>query len=126
MSSSDDIPKLRMSPVETPEQLAHRAERERRAVELQREGGLEQSIVPFRVGSVEFLNAAPLVRGIEDEIILATPAKLAEMLQKDELDAGLVSITDVLFHDRYDVLDSIAIASLGEVQSVFLAHRHPL
>ena len=30
------------------------------------------------------------------------------MLQKDELDAGLVSITEVLFHDRYDVLDSIA------------------
>jgi len=31
-----------------------------------------------------------------------------------------------LMHDRYDVLDSIAIASLGEVQSVFLAHRKPL
>jgi chorismate dehydratase len=31
-----------------------------------------------------------------------------------------------LFHDRYDVLDSMAIASLGEVQSVFLAHRRPV
>ena len=28
--------------------------------------------------------------------------------------------------DRYDVLDGIAVASLGEVQSVFLAHRQPL
>ncbi len=126
MNSSDDIPKLRMAPAETPEQLAHRAERERRAVELQREGRLEQSLAPFRVGSVRFLNAAPLVRGIEDEIILATPANLAEMLQRDELDAGLVSITEVLFHDRYDVLDGMAIASLGEVKSVFLAHRRPL
>src|SRR5580704_16664285 len=126
MSSPDDIPKLRMAPVETPEQLAHRAERERRAAELQREGRLEQSLAPFRVGSVHFLNAAPLVRGIEDEIILATPAKLAEMLRKDELDAGLVSITEVLFNDRYDVLDGIAIASLGEVKSVFLAHQRPL
>lgn len=124
--AADDIPKLRMAPVESAEELAHRAERERRAQELQREGNLEQSLAPFRVGSVPFLNAAPLVRGIEDEIILATPAKLAEMLQKDELDAGLVSITEVLFHDRYDVLDSMAIASLGEVQSVFLAHRRPL
>jgi len=115
-----------MAPVETPEQLAHRAERERRAVELQREGKLEQSLAPFRVGSVNYLNAAPLVRGIEDELILATPAKLAEMLQRDELDAGLVSITEVLFHDRYEVLDGMAIASLGEVQSVFLAHRGPL
>lgn len=115
-----------MASVETPEQLAHRLEREQRAAELQREGRLEQSLAPFRVGSVRFLNAAPLVRGIEDEIILATPSKLAEMLQKDELDAGLVSITEVLFNDRYDVLDGIAIASLGEVQSVFLAHRRPV
>jgi chorismate dehydratase len=126
MNPPDNTPKLRMAPVETPEQLAHRAEREQRALELQREGNLEKSLAPFRVGSVRYLNAAPLVRGIEEEIILATPAKLAEMLQKDELDAGLVSITEVLFHDRYDVLDGMAIASLGEVKSVFLAHRRPL
>jgi predicted solute-binding protein len=126
MSSSDEIPKLRMASVESAEELAHRAEREKRAQELQREGNLEQSLAPFRVGSVPFLNAAPLVRGIEDEVIVATPAKLAEMLQRDELDAGLVSITEVLFHDRYDVLDGMAIASLGEVQSVFLAHRRPV
>jgi len=124
--STDEIPKLRMAPVETAEELAHRAERERRAQDLQRESNLEQSLAPFRVGSVPFLNAAPLVRGLEDELILATPSKLAEMLQKDELDAGLVSITEVLFHDRYDVLDGMAIASLGEVLSVFLAHKHPL
>jgi chorismate dehydratase len=124
--NSDDLPKLRMAPVETPEQLAHRTERENRAVELQRESNLESSLDPFRVGSVRFLNAAPLVRGIEDQIVLATPAKLAEMLRKDELDAGLVSITEVLFNDRYDILDSIAIASLGEVKSVFLAHRRPI
>jgi chorismate dehydratase len=126
MSSGEKIPKLRMAPAETPEQLAQRVEREQRAMDVQREGNLEQSLAPFRVGSVPFLNAAPLVRGIEDEIIIATPAKLAEMLRRDELDAGLVSITEVLFNDRYDVLDSMAIASLGEVQSVFLAHRRPL
>jgi chorismate dehydratase len=126
MNPSDEIPKLRMAPVETPEQLTHRAEREQRAVELQREGFLDKSLAPFRVGSVRFLNAAPLVRGIEDEVILATPAELAEKLRKDELDAGLVSITEVLFNDRYDVLDGMAIASLGEVKSVFLAHRRPV
>src|SRR5246127_449082 len=104
MSDPEKLPKLRMAPVETPEQLAHRVEREQRAVELQREGNLEQSLAPFRVGSVRYLNAVPLTRGLEDEIVLATPAKLAEMLQKDELDAGLVSVVEVLFHDRYDVL----------------------
>src|SRR5208283_3856761 len=80
----------------------------------------------FRIGSVHYLNAAPLTRGIESEIIFATPAKLAEMLRRDELDAALVSITEVLQNDRYDILDGIAIASLGEVYSVLLAHRKPL
>jgi chorismate dehydratase len=80
----------------------------------------------FRIGSVKYLNAAPLTRGIESELIFATPAKLAEMLRRDTLDAALVSITEVLFNDRYDVLDGIAIASLGEVYSVLLAHKKPL
>jgi len=80
----------------------------------------------FRIGSVHYLNAAPLTRGLEGEIVFATPARLAEMLRRDELDAALVSITEVLLHDRYDILDGIAIASLGEVYSVFLAHQKPL
>src|ERR1700679_1662454 len=80
----------------------------------------------FRIGSVKFLNAIPLTRGIESELILAMPAKLAEMLRRDELDAALVSITEVLLNDRYDILDGIAIASLGEVYSVILAHKKPL
>src|ERR1700733_7080275 len=80
----------------------------------------------FRIGSVQYLNAVPLTRGIKSELILATPSKLAEMLRRDELDAALVSITEVLFNDRYDVLDSIAIASFGEVYSVILAHKKPL
>jgi len=58
--------------------------------------------------------------------VFATPSKLAELLQRDELDAALVSITEVLFTDRYDVLDGIAIASLGEVKSVLLAHKRPI
>ena len=81
---------------------------------------------PFRIGSVHYLNAAPLTRGLEDRIIFATPARLAEMLRRDELDAALVSLTEVLLHDRYDILDGVAIASPGEVFSVLLAHRKPL
>lgn len=80
----------------------------------------------FRIGSVKYLNAAPLTRGIESELIFATPARLAEMLRRDELDAALVSVTEVLLTGRYDILDAIAIASLGEVYSVILAHRKPL
>jgi chorismate dehydratase len=126
MMPPDDISKLRMVPPESAEQLARRAERERISTERQREQDLEQSLKPFRVGSVPYLNAAPLMRGIEDDVVLVTPTKLAEMLRQDELDAALVSVTEVLFNDRYDVLDGVAIASLGEVKSVFVAHRYPL
>ena len=80
----------------------------------------------FRIGSVPYLNAAPLTRDLGQELIFATPAKLADLLRRDELDAALVSITEVLLNDRYDILDGIAIASLGEVFSVFLAHKKPL
>jgi chorismate dehydratase len=126
MDFSPTPPKLRMAPPETAEETARRLERERRATNLQRESSLGQSLAPFRVGSVRYLNAVPLTRGVEDEVIFATPSKLAEMLQRDELDAALVSVTEVLFKDRYDVLDGIAIASLGEVKSVLLAHRKPI
>src|ERR1051326_7033384 len=124
--STNGSGKLRMAPLETAEETAHRHEREQRAQSLQREIHLEQSLAPFRVGSVRYLNAVPLTRGLEEEVIFATPSKLAEMLARDELDAALVSVTEVLFTDRYDVLDSIAIASLGEVKSVLLAHKKPI
>jgi chorismate dehydratase len=121
----EELPKLRMAPKESAAELLARVERERRA-ETQRESLLQDSLAGFRVGSVPYLNAAPLTRGIEEQIQHVVPSKLAEMLQRDELDAALVSIVEVLFTGRYDVLDGIAIASLGEVYSVFLAHKKPL
>jgi chorismate dehydratase len=126
MDDSDDIPKLRLAPRETAEEMVHRIQREQRAGHLERETDMEGSLKPFRVGSVPYLNAVPLTRGLEDEIQFVVPSKLAGMLQRDELDAALVSVTEVLFKDRYDVLDGIAVASLGEVVSVILAHRQPL
>jgi len=126
MSSPDDIPKLRISPPESAEDIARRMKREQFIANRERESHLEDSLAPFRVGSVEYLNAVPLTRGIEDQVVFATPARLAELLRRDELDAALVSITETLLTDRYDILDGAAIASLGEVYSVILAHQKPL
>jgi chorismate dehydratase len=126
MDSPENIPKFRMAAPESAEEIARRLKHEQRAVNREREFGLEQSLAPFRVGSVEYLNAVPLTRGIEDQIVFTTPARLAELLRRDELDAALVSITEVLLTDRYDILDGAAIASLGEVFSVLLAHKKPL
>jgi chorismate dehydratase len=126
MNTPDDTPKLRMAPPESAAELARHVEREQRTASRQREFGLEQSLAPFRVGSVKALNTVPLTRGIEDEVVFSTPAKLAGMLRRDELDAALVSVVEPLFNNRYDILDGVAVAALGEVKSVFLAHRQPL
>lgn len=125
--SLDDLSKLRLAMPESAEDLARRVGREKTIATRRHERELEEThLPPGRVGSVEYLNAVPLTRGLEDQILFATPAKLAGLLRAGELDAALVSVTEVIFNDLYDVLDGIAVASLGEVQSVFLAHRVPL
>jgi chorismate dehydratase len=116
----DDIPKLRMAPPKSPEDSARESKR------APAKASPAASIGKFRVGSVQYLNAVPLTRGIESQLVFATPARLAEMLRRDELDAALVSTAEVLLTDRYDILDGIGIASLGEVYSVLLVHRCPL
>jgi chorismate dehydratase len=126
MLTPEPTPKLKLAPAETPEELAHRYARETRPVLLQRESQLENSLAGFKVGSVPYLNAVPLTRGLEEQILFAPPSELARLLRSDALDAALLSVTEALLNDRYDILDGIGIASLGEVQSVFVAHRRPL
>ena len=79
-----------------------------------------------RIGSVPYLNSAPLTYGIENETEFLPPSQLAKRLRAGEFDAGLVSLTEVLHHDLYDILDGVAVASDGPVKSVFLAHKKPL
>ena len=127
MNTPDDPLKLRLASSESTEDLARRLERDRVLQARRHESDLEEvPLAPMRVGSVPYLNAVPLTRGLEDQIVFAPPSRLAELLREEKLDAALVSVTEVLFNDRYDVLDNVAVASLGEVKSVFLAHRKPL
>jgi len=79
-----------------------------------------------RIGSVPYLNSAPLTFGIENETEFLPPSQLAKRLRAGEFDAGLVSLTEVLYHDLYDILDCVAVASDGPVMSVFVAHKKPL
>src|SRR6266498_4525908 len=127
MKPPEESSKFRLILTESPDDLARRLERDRQLQLRQQESDLEElPLAPLRVGSVPYLNAVPLTRGIEDQIVLAPPSRLAQLLREEKLDAALVSVTEVLFNDRYQVLDGIAVASLGEVKSVFLAHRKPL
>ena len=80
----------------------------------------------WRIGSVPYLNARPLIYGIEDKVTLCTPARLADLMFRKQFDAGLVPVAEILLHDQYDIVDGIAIAARGPVASVFLAHREPI
>lgn len=87
---------------------------------------LEQTLSGYRVGSVPYLNAVPLTRGIEDQVQFVPPSLLGQLLRTGKLDAALLSVTEALFQDGYDILDGVCIGSRGEVKSVYLAHTRPL
>ena len=79
----------------------------------------------FRIGSVPYLNAAPLTHGLPD-VLLLPPSRLAPELHAGRLDAALLSITEAMGPHGHDVLDGCGILSRGPVYSVGLAHRHPI
>jgi chorismate dehydratase len=79
-----------------------------------------------RVGAVAYLNARPLIYGIENQVQLASPRELAEHLRSRKLDAGLIPIAEYLTNPAYQVLPHMAIGCRGPVRSVYLAHRVPL
>jgi chorismate dehydratase len=115
-----------MAAPETVEDLTRRQEKERQGRLRRVEDELVERGAAFRIGSVPYLNAVPLTRGLEEHTVFLPPSRLSAALRAGELDAALVSVSEVLLQDRFDVLDGAAVASLGEVKSVFLAHRAPL
>ena len=80
----------------------------------------------YRIGSVPYLNARPLVEGLADRLIFEVPSRLAERFAAGDLDAALLPVYEAVEHEHSLIADNIAIASRGEVFSVFLAHREPL
>lgn len=80
---------------------------------------------PPRIGSVPYLNARPLLRGLAAELavepILAEPAALASLLAAGAVDAALVPAYWVLCNPSFPLVADVAIASEGPVRSVFLA-----
>jgi chorismate dehydratase len=80
----------------------------------------------LRIGCVQYLNSKPLIHGYDGEVRLAHPSELARELAAGRLDAALVPIFEVLREPRYTLVDDVAIASDGPVQSVLLGYRGEL
>lgn len=78
------------------------------------------------IGCVPYLNARPLICGMEDRTRLAVPSELSRQLREGQIDVALVPIVEYLEWPHYRIMPGIAIASRGPVQSVYIAHRKPL
>jgi len=85
----------------------------------------------IRLGAVEYLNARPLVYGLEAFSDLFTlrfdvPAKCAALLHEGKIDLGLIPSIEYLKRPDYFVVPDIAIASKAAVASVALYTKRPI
>src|SRR5947209_12275715 len=83
-----------------------------------------------RIGAVTYLNTKPLIHDLDElapgaELVLDVPSRLAEQLDRGELDVALIPIIEYFRHGGYRVVPDIAIASQGPVLSVTLFSRQP-
>ncbi len=83
----------------------------------------------LRVAGVGFLNAAPLVHGLEGDpgvdLFLGSPAEVARRLSEDECDVALVPVAAAATLGDVDLLD-LGIVARGPVRSVVVAAGRPV
>ena len=87
----------------------------------------------IRVGAVSYLNTKPLLYGIENapvfeeiELLKDYPARIADMLFKDEIDIGLVPVTIIPLLKEYYINTRFCIGCDGPVASVCLFSNVPV
>jgi cyclic dehypoxanthinyl futalosine synthase len=78
----------------------------------------------LKAAAVSFLNAWPLTEGLQGsdriELVLAEPARCAQLLEAGEVDLALVSVA-ALEKGEYEIVPGMAIGADGPVQTVVLA-----
>jgi chorismate dehydratase len=86
----------------------------------------------IRLGAVAYLNARPLVYGLElrsamFSLRFDTPSKCASLLHENAIDLGMIpSIEYLRGHEPYRLAPGLAITSDGPVKSVALFSRTPV
>ena len=82
--------------------------------------------VELRLGVVSYLNAVPLVHGLDAdprfEILRDVPARIADALHAGRIDLGVIPSIEYAGGD-YAIVPEVAITSRGRVRSVCLFHR---
>ena len=87
-------------------------------------------MTPIRLGAVGYLNARPLVVGLDQSprftLRYDIPSECARLLQAGDIDLGLVPSIEYLRDDTYRIVPDLAITSCGPVTSVALYSRRPI
>lgn len=85
---------------------------------------------PLRVGSVQFLNAAPLVWKIEEfasvKLFRDLPSRLVPGLLAGEYDVALIPVAEGIRNPQLTQISDACIASDGPVESIKLLSRVPI
>ena len=86
-------------------------------------------MTPVRLGAVGYLNARPLVSGLDRsprfDLRYDLPSECARLLHAREIDLGLIPSIEYL-RDDYRIVPDVAIASRGPVASVALFTTRPM
>lgn len=86
-------------------------------------------MTPIRLGAVEYLNARPLVRGLDRSARFSVrydvPAKCASLLHEGAIDLGLIPSIEYLHRPDYLAVPGVAVVSTGKVASVALFTKRP-
>jgi chorismate dehydratase len=87
-------------------------------------------MTPVRLGAVGYLNARPLVWGLDRsprfDLRYDLPSECARLLHAGDIDLGLIPSIEYLRGDSYRIVPDLAIASAGPVNSVALFTTRPM
>ena len=84
----------------------------------------------WRLGVVSFLNAKPLIAGLEAdheiELVFAVPSRLPRLLDDGQVDAALVPVIDLVQEGRsWQIVSDACIGGDGETLTVRVFSRRP-
>ena len=86
---------------------------------------------PIRLGAVDYLNARPLVYGLERQTDLFVlrfdpPSQCAELLHENSIDVGMIPSIEYCRGPAYSIVPGMGIISNGPVASVALFTKTPV
>lgn len=85
----------------------------------------------LRIGVVPYMNAKPLICGLDQypneiELVFEVPSLLPNMLNTDQIDVATVPSIEYFRADNYAIIPDISISSVGTVESVKIFSKVPL